>query len=141
MSRLSDDTEVLAEAATLLTTPLNLPAAIAGASVTDPAAATASNPTAPAALSQAAVTDSLDGATFTGTALTTASTPTVDELETAFGVVGLQLNNARDDIIALRAEVVTYEVAISALIVDVANIRTQLSALLTSLEAAGLMST
>ena len=141
MSRLSDDVEVLAEAATLLTTPLNIPASIAGASVTDPAAATASNPTAPAALSQAAVTDSLDGATFTGTALTTASTPTVDELETAFGVVGLQLNNARDDIIALRAEVVTYEVAIRALIVDVADIRTQLSALLTSLEAAGLIAT
>ena len=54
-----------------------------------------------AAVTQVAVTDSLNGATFTGTALTTSATPTVDELETAFGVVGLQLNAAGTDIAAL----------------------------------------
>ena len=37
------------------------------------------------------VTDALDGATFTGTALTTSATPTVDELETAVGVIGGKL--------------------------------------------------
>ena len=141
MSRLSDDVSVLAEAATLLTTPLNLPAAIAGASVTDPAGATASNPSVPAALTQDAVTDALDGATFSGTTLTTASTPTVDELEACVGSLALALNQARTDNIAMRAEIITYEVAISALIVDVADVRTQLSALLTSLEAAGLIAT
>lgn len=59
---------------------------------------------APAAVTQVVVTDSLDGATFTGTALTTASTPTVDELETAFGVVGKQLNGAFADIAAIKVE-------------------------------------
>lgn len=107
MSRLSDDAAVLAEAATLLTTPLNLPAAIAGVAVTDPSAMT-----------QAAVTDSLNGATFTGTALSTSATPLVDELEAAFGVVGLQLNRARTDIAVLR---------------------TKLIALIASLEGAGLI--
>ena len=60
---------------------------------------------AAAAVTQAAVTDSLDGATFTGTALVTSSTPTVDELETAFGVVGKQLNAALADIAAVKTEV------------------------------------
>ena len=59
---------------------------------------------------QVAVTDSLDGATFTGTALTTSATPTVDELETAFGVIGLQLNAAGTDIAAL---IVTVDALIS----------------------------
>jgi hypothetical protein len=40
----------------------------------------------------ASVTDALDGATLTGTALTTSSTPTVDELETAAGVLGGKVN-------------------------------------------------
>lgn len=61
---------------------------------------------------QAAVTDALDGATFTGTALTTGATPTVDELETAFGVVGKQLNAAGTDIAAL---IVTVNAIITAL--------------------------
>ncbi|MFA5142506.1 MAG: hypothetical protein WC471_06075 [Candidatus Woesearchaeota archaeon] len=38
------------------------------------------------------VTDALDGATLTGTALTTSATPTVDELETAVGVLGGKVN-------------------------------------------------
>jgi hypothetical protein len=37
------------------------------------------------------VTDALDGATFTGTALTTSATPTVTELEAAVGVIGGKL--------------------------------------------------
>ena len=85
--------------------------------------------TAPAALSQAAVTDALNGATFTGTELATSSTPTLDELEANDGVIGLALNAARDDIIALRGEVVLYEVAITALIADLAALRTELVAM------------
>ncbi len=65
---------------------------------------------AAAAVTQVVVTDALDGATFTGTALTTASTPTVDELETAFGVVGLQLNAAMVDIAAVKTEVAALRV-------------------------------
>jgi hypothetical protein len=40
----------------------------------------------------AVVTDALDGATLTGTELTTSGTPTVDELETAVGVLGGKVN-------------------------------------------------
>ena len=63
---------------------------------------------------QVAVTDSLDGATFTGTALSTSSTPTVDELEAIAGMLGLAVNAAGTDIAALivltnqmRSELVT----------------------------------
>jgi hypothetical protein len=38
-------------------------------------------------------TDALDGATLTGSALTTSATPTVDELETAVGVLGGKVNS------------------------------------------------
>ena len=100
------------------------------------AAATAVNPTAPAAVTQVAVTDSLDGATFTGTALLTSATPTVDELEAIAGMLGLAVNAAGTDIGALRGEVVTYETAISALIVDVAALRTTVNSLLALLRAA-----
>ena len=48
----------------------------------------------------ASVTDALDGATLTGTALTTSATPTVDELETAVGVLGGKVNEI---LVALRA--------------------------------------
>jgi hypothetical protein len=48
----------------------------------------------------ASVTDALDGATLTGTALTTSATPTVDELETAVGVLGGKVNEI---LAALRA--------------------------------------
>ena len=85
--------------------------------------------TAPAALTQAAVTDALNGATFTGTELATSATPLVDELEANDGVIGLALNAARDDIIALRGEVILYEVAITALIADLAALRTELVAM------------
>lgn len=54
--------------------------------------------TQPAAI--AVVTDSLDGAALTGTALITSATPTVDELETAVGVLGGKVNEI---ILALRA--------------------------------------
>lgn len=54
--------------------------------------------TQPAAI--AVVTDALDGATLTGTALTTSATPTVDELEAAVGVLGGKVNEI---ILALRA--------------------------------------
>ena len=40
----------------------------------------------------AVVTDALDGATLTGTALTTSATPTVTELEAAVGVLGGKIN-------------------------------------------------
>lgn len=38
------------------------------------------------------VTDALDGATLTGSALTTSATPTVDELEANDGVLGGKIN-------------------------------------------------
>jgi hypothetical protein len=38
------------------------------------------------------VTDALDGATLTGSALTTSATPTVDELEANDGVLGGKVN-------------------------------------------------
>lgn len=37
-------------------------------------------------------TDALDGATLTGSALTTSATPTVDELEACVGVLGGKIN-------------------------------------------------
>lgn len=40
----------------------------------------------------APVTDALDGATLTGTALTTSATPTVEELEACVGVLGGKIN-------------------------------------------------
>ncbi len=55
-----------------------------------------------AAITQVAVTDSLDGATFTGTALLTSTTPTVDELEAIAGMLGLAVNAAGTDIAAVR---------------------------------------
>lgn len=38
------------------------------------------------------VTDALDGASLTGSTLTTSATPTVDELEAAVGVLGGKVN-------------------------------------------------
>lgn len=38
------------------------------------------------------VVDALDGATLTGSTLTTSATPTVDELEAAVGVLGGKVN-------------------------------------------------
>ena len=40
----------------------------------------------------AVVTDALNGATLTGSALTTSATPTVDELEACVGVLGGKIN-------------------------------------------------
>lgn len=51
-----------------------------------------------------AVTDSLNGATFTGTALLTSSTPTVDELEAIAGMLGLITTANRTDIAAIKTE-------------------------------------
>lgn len=127
MSRLSNDPEVISEAQGFLAA---LGFGTQGALVADPAAATAANPTAPAALTQVAAP-----AGGTGDATGAYDNATNRDLAIA------SINAARDDVIALRAEVVTYEVAISALIVDVASIRTQFSALLTSLETGGIIDT
>ena len=51
-----------------------------------------------------AVTDSLNGATFTGTALLTSATPTVDELEAIAGMLGLITTANRTDILNIKAE-------------------------------------
>ncbi len=59
---------------------------------------------AAAAITQVAVTDSLNGATFTGTALLTSATPTVDELEAIAGMLGLAVNAAGTDIAELRTQ-------------------------------------
>lgn len=48
------------------------------------------NPSAQAAIAD--LTDALDGATLTGSTLTTSATPTVDELETAVGALGGKIN-------------------------------------------------
>lgn len=68
---------------------------------------------AAAAVTQAAVTDALDGATLTGTALTTSATPTVDELETNDGVLGAQLNAALADIAAVKTELAALRAVIA----------------------------
>lgn len=43
-------------------------------------------------LTIADLTDALDGATFTGSTLTTSDTPTVDELEAAVGALAGKVN-------------------------------------------------
>lgn len=46
---------------------------------------------APAAIAD--LVDALDGATFTGSTLTTSATPTVDELEAAVGALAGKVNS------------------------------------------------
>ena len=99
-----------------------------GAAVTAAAVATYGAP----AVTQVAVTDSLDGATFTGTALLTSTTPTVDELEAIAGMLGLAVNAAGTDIAATNVE-------LDDLADDVALIRTALNALIERIEAHGLI--
>jgi len=89
------------------------------ASVADAAAATAVNPTAPVAVTEPT---KAQGTTVTSNAAT--------DLDDAFTALG-----------DLRDEVATYEIAISALIIDVADIRTQLNLAITRLEAAGIIAT
>ncbi len=74
--------------------------------------------TAPAALSQVA-------APAGGSGATAGAYDTAGNRDLAIA----SINAARDDIIALRAEVVLYEVAITALIADVAGLRTELVAI------------
>ena len=128
MSRLSvNDPEVVAEAATAINA---VGIGTQGALVADPAAATASHPTAPAALTQVA-------APAGGTGATAGAYDSAANRDLAI----VSINAARTDVIALRAEVALYEIEISALIVDVADIRTQFSALLTSLETGAIIAT
>ena len=98
------------------------------ASITAAAAATYAAPSVTAV----AVTDSLDGATFTGTAMATSSTPTVDELEAIAGMCGLLMNANRTDVLATNVE-------LDDLADDVALIRTALNALIDRMEAHGLI--
>ena len=57
------------------------------------AADASGNPLLGAAQSHIAdVVDALDGATLTGSTLTTSATPTVDELEACVGVLGGKIN-------------------------------------------------
>lgn len=97
--------------------------------VADPDAITALNPTVPAALSQSAAPSG--GTGNTAGAYDTASNR---------NLMIASINAGRADLIALRAEVVSYEVAISALVVDVASIRTQLVAALEELRRQDLLS-
>lgn len=96
----------------------------------DTAAATASNPAAPAALSQVAAPAGGSGATAGA----------YDDA-TNRDLMIASVNAARDDVIALRAEVITYEVAISALIVDVAALRVTVNSLLAKLRTYGILAT
>lgn len=66
------------------------------------------------AVTQVAVTDSLNGATFTGTALATSATPTVDELEAIAGMLGLAVNAAGTDIATLRTQVLAMNAVLEA---------------------------
>lgn len=84
------------------------------------AAATAVNPTAPAALTQVA-------APAGGSGATAGAYDTAANRDLAIA----SINAARDDVIALQAEVTTYETAISALIVDVEAIRVEVNKLVT----------
>ena len=81
---------------------------------------------------QVAVTDSLDGATFTGTALATSGTPTVDELEAIAGMLGLAVNAAGTDIAAQKVE-------LDKLITDVATTITLSNQLRSELVTLGLI--
>lgn len=96
----------------------------------DTGAATAANPAAPAALSQVA-------APAGGTGATGGAYDTSGNRDLAIA----SINAARDDIIALRAEVVTYEVAISALIVDHAALLVTVNNLLAKLRTHGIIAT
>ncbi len=91
---------------------------------------TADATSAAASITQVAVTDALDGATFTGTALTTSATPTVDELEAIAGMLGLAVNAAGTDIAAQKVE-------LDKLITDVGLLRTTLNNLLGKMRTAG----
>lgn len=115
------------------------PAAITGAAN---AAATG----AAAATTQVAVTDALDGATFTGTALTTSATPTVDELEAIAGSLGLAVNAAGTDIAAQKVELDQVITDVGLVLaqadkstVDIGVLRTNQIAILTALKELGLM--
>ena len=66
--------------------------------------------TATVAQTAVAVTDSLNGATFTGTALLTSATPTVDELEAIAGMLGLITTANRTDIVNIKIEVAALRV-------------------------------
>lgn len=88
---------------------------------------------AAASITQVAVTDSLDGATFTGTALLTSSTPTVDELEAIAGMLGLAVNAAGTDIAAQKVQ-------LDKLITDVAGLITLSNQLRSDFVTLGLIS-
>ena len=90
---------------------------LGAAAVTDAAAATAVNPTAPVAFTVPLVAQAV---------------PVVSEAATDLDTVAAALK-------VLHTETTSYEVAISAVIVDVADIRTQLNALITALENAKLV--
>ncbi len=85
-----------------------------------------------AGVTQVAVTDSLNGATFTGTALLTSATPTVDELEAIAGMLGLAVNAAGTDIAAQKVE-------LDQLITDVAGLITLSNQLRSELVTLGLI--
>lgn len=127
-------------------TPVVQPSSANQASVSATAAAAALTGAASAAVTQVAVTDSLDGATFTGTALTTSATPTVDELETNWGVLGLQLNAAGTDIAENKdhidkntVDIAAQKVELDKLITDVANTITLSNQLRSELVTLGLI--
>ena len=105
-------------------TKISTPTGCKGAAVADAAAATATNPTAPAALTAVTMGD-LDATTAGWGA---SSEVNFDKLNTAVDALIA-------DAAASRNEIVSYETAISALIVDVAALRSTLNALIASLES------
>ena len=89
-------------------------------------AVVAATAVATGAITQVAVTDSLNGATFTGTALLTSATPTVDELEAIAGMLGLAVNAAGTDAAAHKVQIDKLVIDVAALIVLTNKLRADL---------------
>ncbi len=107
--------------------------------VAAPSAVTASNPTAPAALTAVAVafTWSAGDPNINNGAATIDDGATVgddNDAGDALSVLENEVIAGRDDLIALRTEIVSYEIAISANIIDIAALRATVAALMNELE-------
>ena len=127
-------------------TPVVQPTSASQAAVSATAAAAALTGAASGAVTQVAVTDSLDGATFTGTALLTSTTPTVDELEAIAGMLGLAVNAAGTDIAENKdhidkntVDIAAQKVEVDKLITDVASLITLSNQLRSELVTLGLI--
>lgn len=109
-----------------------------------PNAITATNPTAPAALTQLVANftwTANDPGLNTGLAVIADGLTVGDDNDAgdALSVLQNELNAHRTDAIASRAEAITYEIAISALVVDITALRTIAETLITEMTRIKLM--